>query len=225
MSDNGGPARVDTGSAHSARIYDYIIGGKDYFATDKEAGDAMVREWPALPVHGRSRLGVRAPTTPVSVRRTAVRRSKTRRIPGRGGTGSRRRRAAENTLALRGREQNRAGPPPRRRQICHRRHSVTVRLLKRITATRRGRGRPSRPRPAAPRTAVRPRVGRRTPGRLGRINAWIAASMYASRSTVKTHVACVQPKFPVRNRVGNRRPGLANRPRGHSPVGRVGPLA
>jgi hypothetical protein len=54
LSDNGGPARINTGSAHSARIYDYIIGGKDHYAADKEAGDAMVREWPALPVHMRA---------------------------------------------------------------------------------------------------------------------------------------------------------------------------
>ncbi|MEU6347753.1 SAM-dependent methyltransferase [Streptomyces sp. NPDC047072] len=45
---------VDTGSAHSARIYDYIIGGRDHYPADREAGDAMVREWPALPVHMRA---------------------------------------------------------------------------------------------------------------------------------------------------------------------------
>ncbi|MFH8883371.1 SAM-dependent methyltransferase [Streptomyces californicus] len=37
--------------AHSARVYDYILGGKDHYAADVEAGDAMVRHWPALPVH------------------------------------------------------------------------------------------------------------------------------------------------------------------------------
>lgn len=45
---------IDTGSAHSARIYDYIIGGKDHYPADREAGDAMCREWPALPVHMRA---------------------------------------------------------------------------------------------------------------------------------------------------------------------------
>lgn len=45
---------TDTGNAHSARIYDYIIGGKDHYPADREAGDAMVREWPALPVHMRA---------------------------------------------------------------------------------------------------------------------------------------------------------------------------
>ncbi|MEU3933476.1 SAM-dependent methyltransferase [Streptomyces sp. NPDC029044] len=46
--------RVDTGSAHSARIYDYILGGDDHYPADREAGDAMCREWPALPVHMRA---------------------------------------------------------------------------------------------------------------------------------------------------------------------------
>jgi len=50
--DNGWPAdRIDTENAHSARIYDYILGGKDYYPADKEAGDAMSREWPAMPIH------------------------------------------------------------------------------------------------------------------------------------------------------------------------------
>ncbi|CAL9283091.1 hypothetical protein SUDANB180_06932 [Streptomyces sp. enrichment culture] len=55
LPDNGWPAdRIDTENAHSARIYDYILGGKDYYPADKEAGEAMTREWPALPVHMRA---------------------------------------------------------------------------------------------------------------------------------------------------------------------------
>ncbi len=55
MLDQGYPAdRIDTGTAHSARVYDYILGGKDHYAVDREAGDAMCREWPALPVHMRA---------------------------------------------------------------------------------------------------------------------------------------------------------------------------
>ncbi|MFI6373560.1 SAM-dependent methyltransferase [Streptomyces sp. NPDC050546] len=46
--------RIDTESAHSARIYDYILGGDDNYPADREAGDAMCREWPALPVHMRA---------------------------------------------------------------------------------------------------------------------------------------------------------------------------
>ncbi|MGY0021318.1 SAM-dependent methyltransferase [Streptomyces sp. YJ-C3] len=46
-------ARIDTSKAHSARVYDYILGGKDHYLVDAEAGDAMCRHWPALPVHMR----------------------------------------------------------------------------------------------------------------------------------------------------------------------------
>ncbi|MFI6691310.1 SAM-dependent methyltransferase [Streptomyces sp. NPDC050433] len=45
--------RIDTKTAHSARVYDYILGGKDHYLVDIEAGDAMCRHWPALPVHMR----------------------------------------------------------------------------------------------------------------------------------------------------------------------------
>lgn len=48
------PAGIDADTAHSARIYDYILGGEDHYPADREAGDAMVREWPALPVHMRA---------------------------------------------------------------------------------------------------------------------------------------------------------------------------
>ncbi|MBC6459097.1 SAM-dependent methyltransferase [Actinomadura sp. HBU206391] len=37
--------------AHGARIYDYILGGKDHFRIDRDAGDAALAAWPALRVH------------------------------------------------------------------------------------------------------------------------------------------------------------------------------
>ncbi|MFE6158505.1 SAM-dependent methyltransferase [Streptomyces sp. NPDC056486] len=43
--------RIDTSTAHSARVYDYILGGKDHYPVDAEAGDVMCQHWPALPVH------------------------------------------------------------------------------------------------------------------------------------------------------------------------------
>ncbi|MGW7204580.1 SAM-dependent methyltransferase [Streptomyces sp. NPDC054837] len=55
MPADGRPTdRIDTETAHAARIYDYILGGKDHYPADREAGDAMCREWPALPVHMRA---------------------------------------------------------------------------------------------------------------------------------------------------------------------------
>ncbi|MFE7135340.1 SAM-dependent methyltransferase [Streptomyces sp. NPDC057638] len=46
--------RIDTTRAHSARVYDYILGGKDHYQVDADAGRAMCAEWPALPVHMRA---------------------------------------------------------------------------------------------------------------------------------------------------------------------------
>lgn len=34
--------------AHGARIYDYILGGKDHYPLDREAGDAALEGWPSL---------------------------------------------------------------------------------------------------------------------------------------------------------------------------------
>jgi hypothetical protein len=51
------PIDLRTDQAHGARIYDYILGGKDNYAIDREAGDASLSVWPALSVHmqaGRS---------------------------------------------------------------------------------------------------------------------------------------------------------------------------
>lgn len=50
------PAGVDlrTDRAHGARIYDYILGGKDNYAVDRAAGDETVKVWPSLPVHMRA---------------------------------------------------------------------------------------------------------------------------------------------------------------------------
>ncbi|MCW5251347.1 MULTISPECIES: SAM-dependent methyltransferase [unclassified Streptomyces] len=48
---NSRPQGLVTSRAHSARVYDYILGGKDHYPVDAEAGDAMCEHWPALPVH------------------------------------------------------------------------------------------------------------------------------------------------------------------------------
>ncbi|WP_330241495.1 SAM-dependent methyltransferase [Streptomyces sp. NBC_00525] len=43
MRQHGLPAPViDTGRPHSARIYDYLLGGKDNYRVDERAGDALV---------------------------------------------------------------------------------------------------------------------------------------------------------------------------------------
>lgn len=42
---------LQTDRAHGARIYDYILGGKDNYAVDRAVGDASMEAWPALRTH------------------------------------------------------------------------------------------------------------------------------------------------------------------------------
>jgi hypothetical protein len=51
MADGPAAARptVDLSRPHPARVYDYLLGGKDNFAVDRELADAMIAELPQLP--------------------------------------------------------------------------------------------------------------------------------------------------------------------------------
>lgn len=42
------PVEIDTSVAHSARVYDYILGGKDNYGPDREAAERMLKSWPSL---------------------------------------------------------------------------------------------------------------------------------------------------------------------------------
>jgi O-methyltransferase involved in polyketide biosynthesis len=44
----GKPPRIDTGTAHSARIYNYWLGGKDNFPADREAAEAAIAANPGI---------------------------------------------------------------------------------------------------------------------------------------------------------------------------------
>jgi hypothetical protein len=44
----GAPPLIDTGVAHSARVYDYVLGGKDNYQVDREAAEQMLNGWPSL---------------------------------------------------------------------------------------------------------------------------------------------------------------------------------
>jgi hypothetical protein len=47
--DQGGPPpELDTGIPHSARIYDYWLGGKDNFAVDREIGELFLQQIPSM---------------------------------------------------------------------------------------------------------------------------------------------------------------------------------
>jgi len=46
--DNSGlPTEVDTSRPHPARIYDYLLGGKDNFAADRETAAVALEAWPS----------------------------------------------------------------------------------------------------------------------------------------------------------------------------------
>lgn len=49
-----GPPAFDTSRAHQARVYDYLLGGKDNFAADRAAVDAWLQVDPGLPFTVRS---------------------------------------------------------------------------------------------------------------------------------------------------------------------------
>ncbi|WP_045742734.1 SAM-dependent methyltransferase [Actinoplanes rectilineatus] len=49
--EEGRGVDLQTDRAHGARIYDYILGGKDNFAADREAGENSLKMWPALKPH------------------------------------------------------------------------------------------------------------------------------------------------------------------------------
>jgi hypothetical protein len=46
--DEPSPPAIDTTVAHVARVYNYWVGGADYFPADKEAGDEAVRVYPDM---------------------------------------------------------------------------------------------------------------------------------------------------------------------------------
>ncbi|NLU74648.1 SAM-dependent methyltransferase [Streptomyces sp. HNM0575] len=47
-------SEVDTSRPHAARIYDYILGGKDWFPVDKEAGEQVTRIFPHIATQARA---------------------------------------------------------------------------------------------------------------------------------------------------------------------------
>ena len=45
---SGDTRPIDTTVAHSARVHDYWLGGKDNFAADRAAGDAVMAAYPGI---------------------------------------------------------------------------------------------------------------------------------------------------------------------------------
>ena len=53
MTGNGAPA-FDTSVAHQARLYDYLLGGKDNYAADRAASEAVLRIYPEMAFNARA---------------------------------------------------------------------------------------------------------------------------------------------------------------------------
>jgi hypothetical protein len=48
------PAEIDTSRPHPARIYDYGLGGKNYFAADREVAEKALASMPTSSPEGRT---------------------------------------------------------------------------------------------------------------------------------------------------------------------------
>ena len=57
--DGGARRVIDTSVAHSARVHDYWLGGKDNFAADRAAGDAVIQAYPGPGPAMAARIGDR----------------------------------------------------------------------------------------------------------------------------------------------------------------------
>jgi S-adenosyl methyltransferase len=52
-SDEAVPPGIDISKPHSARMYDFYLGGKDNFAIDRETAAVALRNWPTGPISAR----------------------------------------------------------------------------------------------------------------------------------------------------------------------------
>jgi trans-aconitate methyltransferase len=52
--DDYQPPDIDTSVAHQARVYNYLLGGKDNFAADREVGDKAMQVYPDLAIGTRA---------------------------------------------------------------------------------------------------------------------------------------------------------------------------
>ena len=50
----GGPPVLDVTVANQARMYDYLLGGKDNYAADREAVEQALKVWPDMPFTARA---------------------------------------------------------------------------------------------------------------------------------------------------------------------------
>ncbi|TLP66126.1 SAM-dependent methyltransferase [Microbispora triticiradicis] len=48
VTDGPGSPAIDSSASHSARVWNYLLGGKDNYAVDREAGDMIMRMFPDI---------------------------------------------------------------------------------------------------------------------------------------------------------------------------------
>ena len=67
------PPGIDLSRPHTARMYDYLLGGKDHFAIDRETMEVGLRSWPAVRVYARENRNFLARAVEYLTREAGVR--------------------------------------------------------------------------------------------------------------------------------------------------------
>lgn len=67
------PPGIDISRPHSARMYDYYLGGKDNFAIDRETAEKALQSWPTGPIAARENRGFLARAVSYLVREAGIR--------------------------------------------------------------------------------------------------------------------------------------------------------
>ncbi|MBV1948402.1 SAM-dependent methyltransferase [Streptomyces sp. BV129] len=73
MTDSPAARDIDTSRPHSARMYDYYLGGKDHFETDKHAAEAVASVYPGIFVCARENRAFMHRATRVLAREHGIR--------------------------------------------------------------------------------------------------------------------------------------------------------
>jgi len=72
--EGGGlPPDIDFSRPHTARMYDYLLGGKDHFAVDRETMEAGLQSWPSARVYARENRKFLARAVEYLVREAGIR--------------------------------------------------------------------------------------------------------------------------------------------------------
>jgi len=64
---NGPHRAIDTKKPSIARVYDFMLGGKDNFAIDRQVGELALQITPDGPEAARAKPGISAPGHPVTL--------------------------------------------------------------------------------------------------------------------------------------------------------------